>query len=392
MGILKTEWKKFLIAILVFSGIYFMPIGFARFDNAVMEGLGLLNDYARNRLLLGLVPAFFLAGGVATFLNKGAVIKYLGAKAKKAVAYTVASTSGIILACCSCSVLPLFAGIYKRGAGLGPATAFLYAGPAINILAITLTVNVLGINIGIARITGSLLFSVIIGLLMGFIFRNEKSEEINTSETETGQHEKTDIRRNILFFISIIGFMFFIKWNQPQEINGTIWNTIFSFKWISVSVFIITLIVTLALWFKKKDISEWMESAWTFAKMILPLLLYGVFISGFLFGMKGDDGIIPSEWVSKIVGGNSLMSNFLASFVGAFMYFSTLTEIPIIQGLTSNGMGSGPALALLLAGPALSLPNMLVLRKIVGLKKTAVYVSLVIIMATISGFIFGAIF
>jgi uncharacterized membrane protein YraQ (UPF0718 family) len=391
METLKTEWKKMLIVVLVFSGVYFLPLGIARFDNAIKEGLGLLKDYARNKMLLGLVPAFFLAGGVATFLNKAAVIKYLGAKAKKVVAYAVASTSGIILACCSCSVLPLFAGIYKRGAGLGPATAFLYSGPAINILAITLTFNVLGLHIGIGRVTGSLLFSVIIGLLMAFIFRNEKREELN-NDTEAEQQEKTGISRNLMFFLPLIGFMIFSKWAAPQETSGIIWKVFFASKWVVVSVCVVVFFITLVLRFKKNEIADWLEATWNFAKMILPLLLYGVFISGFLFGMQDNKGIIPSEWISKIVGGNSLKSNFLASFVGAFMYFSTLTEIPIIQGLMGNGMGNGPALALLLSGPALSLPNMLVLRKIVGTKKTAVYVSLVVVMATISGLIFGFIF
>jgi uncharacterized membrane protein YraQ (UPF0718 family) len=392
MEFIKSEWKKLFIVIMVFLGLFFLPLGSARFDNSIMQGLGLLKDYARNKLLFGLVPAFFLAGGVATFLNKGAVIKYLGTKAKKTVAYAVASTSGIILACCSCSVLPLFAGIYKRGAGIGPATTFLYSGPAINILAIVLTANVLGLRIGIARVTGSLLFSVTIGLIMAFIFRKENREGITFANTETEQNEKTDINRNIMFFAPLVGLMIFIKWASPQETSGAIWRIIYTYKWIIVSICIIAFFITLASRFRKNDISEWLVAAWGFAKMILPLLLYGVFISGFLFGIPGGEGLIPSEWVSKIVGGNSLKSNFLASFVGSIMYFSTLTEIPIIQGLMGNGMGNGPALALLLSGPALSLPNMLIIRKILGTKKTTVYVGLVVIMATISGLIFGSYF
>lgn len=139
------------------------------------------------------------------------------------------------------------------------------------------------------------------------------------------------------------------------------------------------------------ELGDWFEQSWSFAKQILPLLLIGVLIAGFLLGRPGHEGVIPSEWISAAVGGNSLQANLFASVFGAFMYFATLTEIPILQGLLGNGMGQGPALALLLAGPALSLPNMLVIRSIIGTKKTIIFVSLVVVMSTISGMIFGTI-
>jgi len=391
MEFIKSEWKWITGIIGIFLLFFFLPVGTARFDGSVLEAMALLKWYARQHVLLCLVPAFFIAGGLTVFLNKGAVMKYLGANANKFLAYGIASCSGILLAVCSCTVLPLFAGIYKRGAGLGPATAFLYSGPAISVLAIVLTANVLGAEMGTARAVGAIIFSIAIGIIMETVFKEDKQDVAEKPEISEEKSDNT-ILKNVIFFVSMTGFLIFANWSAPQSGNSAVWALIYSSKWTISSVFIIMLLGTLAAWFKKEEISEWLQSSWEYAKMILPLLFIGVFIAGLLLGGPGSEGLIPSSWVAKAVGGNSVLSNFTASFVGAFMYFATLTEIPIIQGLMHNGMGKGPALALLLAGPALSLPNMLVIRKVLGTKKTAVYISLVVIMATFTGWIYGALF
>jgi uncharacterized membrane protein YraQ (UPF0718 family) len=353
----------------------------------------MLQDYARHHIILCLIPAFFIAGGIAVFLSQNAVLKYFGANAKKWISYSIASISGTILAVCSCTVLPLFAGIYKRGAGLGPAVAFLYSGPAINVLAIILTAKVLGMELGIARAFGAIAFSVIIGLLMHFIFIKEENKRIESNESFKIEQDTSSfpLYKSIVFFALMIGILVFMNWGKAESSFG-IWNIIYSIKWyISAMLFVILLLV-LKSWFTKENIKNWFDSTWGFSKQILPLLLVGVMISGFLLGRPGHESLIPSNWISSLVGGNSLFANFFASFAGALMYFATLTEIPILQGLIGNGMGKGPALALLLAGPALSLPSMLVIRSILGTKKALVYIILVIIMATICGIIYGNIF
>lgn len=426
----KTEWKKLALIAGVFLAFFYLPIGRERFDNAIMESLHLAKWYAREHVLLCLIPAFFIAGAIAVFVSQASVMKYLGAKAKKVVAYSVASVSGTILAVCSCTVLPLFAGIYRMGAGLGPATAFLYSGPAINVLAIALTARVLGAQLGIARAVGAVAFSVIIGLLMHFIFRKEEQEKAAAQMAMPDEEVKRPLWQNGLYFFSMVGILVFANWGKPDA-DGGLWAAIYSAKWIVTALFAAALGVMLVLWFEikwwkvvltalptvilavvfpeqpmvafaaaviglsaftstdKGEAGEWFTSAWGFAKQIMPLLLYGVLIAGALLGRVGHEGLIPSEWVSAAVGGNSLRANFIASFAGAFMYFATLTEVPILQGLIGNGMGQGPALALLLAGPALSLPNMLVIRSVLGTKKTVTFVSLVIVMATLSGMVFG---
>jgi len=388
---IKTESKKFLLIITVFLFIYFLPIGVSRFDSAIMQSLILIKWYAREHVLLCLVPAFFIAGAISVFVSQASVMKYLGAKANKFIAYGVASVSGTILAVCSCTVLPLFAGIYKMGAGLGPACAFLYSGPAINVLAIILTARILGFQLGVARAVGAIVFSVIIGLLMHFIYRKE---EIQKADNAIAMPEDTKSRKlwqNGLYFASMVAVLVFANWAKPITPGGA-WAAVYSVKWIITAVSLVALFVFLILWFSKNDLVQWTDSTWTFSKQILPLLFAGVIAAGFLLGTSSGEGVIPSKWVSAMVGGNSIWANFFASVAGAFMYFATLTEVPIVQGLMSAGMGKGPALALLLAGPALSLPSMIVLRSIMGTQKTVVYVSLVIVMATISGMIFGAFF
>jgi uncharacterized membrane protein YraQ (UPF0718 family) len=387
------EWKKFILILLIFLFCFYLPIENPRFSNAVFESLALVKWYAREHVLLCLVPAFFIAGAISVFVSQASVMKYFGANANKILSYSVASVSGTILAVCSCTVLPLFSSIYTRGAGLGPAIAFLYSGPAINVLAIILTARILGWQIGLARAIGAVLFSVVIGLLMHFIFLKEEKERQSTGDFNIAIEvdKSRPLWKDVFYFFSLIAILVFANWGKPLQSGSSIWNIIYSSKWVITCFFLITLIYMLIKWFKKEELTDWVYSTWGFAKQILPLLLIGVAISGFLLGRVGHEGIIPSRFVSGLVGGNSLFANFFSSVVAAFMYFATLTEVPILQGLIGSGMGKGPALALLLAGPALSLPSMLVIRSVIGTKKTVVYVSLVIIMATICGMIFGTI-
>lgn len=429
----KSEYKKLVAILAVFLGCYFLPIGYGRFENAIIESLALVKWYAREHVVLCLVPAFFIAGAISVFVSQASVMKYLGAKANKFLAYGVASISGTILAVCSCTVLPLFAGIYKMGAGLGPATTFLYSGPAINILAIVLTARILGLEMGIARAVGAIIFSIVIGLSMHFIYRKEEIAKANNSPVMPEEKQKRNLLQNGIYFASMVGILVFANWGKPQAEAG-IWAAIYSAKWVVTSGFGLALGLILVIWFQikwykiliaaaptaglalifpdrpmiafvagviglstitsteKNETQEWFAASWGFAKQILPLLLFGVIVAGILLGRPGEEGLIPSEWVAAAVGGNSLWANLFASVAGAFMYFATLTEVPILQGLIGAGMGKGPALALLLAGPALSLPSMLVIRSVMGVQKTIVFISLVIVMATISGMVFGSIF
>ena len=417
----------------VFVFLFYLPVGIPRFDNALKEGLQLTKWYAQEHVLLCLVPALFIAGGISVFVNQASVMRYLGPKANKILAYGVASVAGTILAVCSCTVLPLFGGIWMRGAGLGPATAFLYSGPAINVLAIVMTARILGVELGVARTVGAVLFSVFVGLAMHLVFKREEQEKANAAALMPEVEATRPLWQNILFFASMVGVLVFANWSKPVE-QGGLWAFLFAWKWPVAGAFAIVMAVSLGLWFgfhwrglaltalpvavlsfivpneplipfilgcaglvilcakHPGEGREWLDATWTLAKQIFPLLIGGVFISGILLGRPGYEALISSEWISQSVGGNSIQANFFSSVVGAFMYFATLTEVPILQGLIGSGMGKGPALALLLAGPALSLPSMLVLHSIMGAKKTITYVSLVIVMATLSGLIYGALF
>ncbi len=384
------EQKKFLLMVVVFLGCFYLPVEVLPFRNPVFEAIALVRWYAREHVLLCLLPAFFIAGAISVFISQASVIKYFGAKANKFLAYTAASVSGTILAVCSCTVLPLFSGIYKRGAGLGPAVAFLYSGPAINVLAIIMTARILGWQLGLARTIGAVLFSIVVGLLMHLIFLKEERERIANGDFKlTGERQSRSLGKTALYFFSMAAILVFANWARPQVQDTGLWVFIFKIKWILTALFLISLVFMLISWFKKDELQEWTRAAWGFAKQIMPLLLAGVVVAGLLLGRPGHEGLIPSWIIEKAVGSNSLLSNFFASVVGAFMYFATLTEVPILQGLIGAGMGKGPALALLLAGPALSLPNMLVIRGVIGTRKTVVYVSLVVVMATISGILFG---
>jgi len=430
----KEQYKSFLWILGFFLFAYFMPIEKESFSTAILSAFDLAKWYAQEHVLLCLVPAFFIAGVIAVFISQASVVKYFGAKAKKWKAYLVAAGSGTILAVCSCTVLPLFSSIHKRGAGLGPAIAFLYSGPAINILAIILTARILGLELGIARVIGAVSFSVVIGLIMEFIYRKEEKEKADLQLAMPDVEEARPFWQTALHFFILIGILVYVNWGKPDTTEG-FWYFMFANKWFITSIFaigfafsmiyiikvkkiyvilgtiaviissiffyhnpIIPFIVgviatTISLTFSEDEPNQWLGETWGFAKQIMPLLAAGVLVAGFLLGSSnGKPGIIPNEWIANLVGGNSLFSNFFASITGAFMYFATLTEIPILQGLINSGMGKGPALALLLAGPALSLPNMLVIRGVIGTQKTVVYVSLVVIMATITGLIYGAIF
>lgn len=386
-----TESQKLVLIIAVFLVLYFAPLDSIRMQGAILEGFHMLREYAREHVLFCLVPAFFIAGAMQNFVSQKSVMRYLGKGARQWVAYAVASVSGAILAVCSCTVLPLFMGIYKRGAGLGPASAFLYSGPAINVLAIIMTARILGWQIGLARAIGAIVFSIVIGLLMARIFRAEEAERQKGFEMLPDESLQRTIAQTSAYFAVLILILVFAAWARPPDHRGFFY-TVFTIKWHLVFILLGVLAYMLKNWFAKEELSEWVWSSWDFAKRILPLLFGGVLIAGILMGRPGTDaGLIPSEYVARVVGGNSMESNFVASILGAFMYFATLTEIPIIQGLVGSGMGQGPALALLLAGPALSLPSMIVINSTLGFKKTVAFASLVVIMATISGMLFGLI-
>jgi hypothetical protein len=385
------ELKTFLLIAAVFLIVYFAPVDSPRVQSAILEAFYMVQEYARQHVLFCLVPAFFIAGAMQNFISTKSVMRYLGKGAKQWLAYAVASVSGSILAVCSCTVLPLFMGIYKKGAGLGPASAFLYSGPAINVLAIIMTARVLGWKLGLARAIGAIVFSVVIGLLMAFIFRGEEAERQKGLSSAPDDAVGRSLGQTAAYFAVLVGLLVFAAWGRPPEPIGFFY-AVFNLKWMIVLGLLIILAYQLYAWFKRDELGSWIDSTWEFAKKTLPLLLGGVAVAGLLMGRPGtDSGLIPSAYISGLVGGNSIWANFFASITGAFMYFATLTEVPILQGLLGSGMGQGPALALLLAGPALSLPSMIVIGRTLGLKKTAAFVLLVVVMATISGMIFGAI-
>ena len=391
-----SEKKKLGLIVAVFAAAWWLPIESPRMQGALLEAFAMLKDYAREHVLLCLVPAFFIAGGISVFVSQASVMKYLGAQASKLVAYPVAAVAGTILAVCSCTVLPLFSGIHRRGAGLGPASAFLYSGPAINVLAIVLTARVLGFELGVARAVAAILFSIVIGLAMHFIFRKEEASRASATAAAVMPEAPAPTRalwQDGLYFASMVGVLVFANWGRPAAGDEqSLWALLYSAKWPVTAVLGVGLAGMIAGWFKRDELSEWTSSTWTFAKQILPLLFAGVLVAGLLFGRPGHEGLIPSEWVARLVGGNSLRANLCAGFVGAFMYIATLTEVPILQGLIGSGMGKGPALALLLSGPALSLPSMLVIRSVLGTKKTVTYVALVIALSTAAGMAYGALF
>ncbi len=387
-----SEKKNRVLTLLtgVFLATYFIPFSNDRVSAALQESFLMLAEYAREHVLLCLVPAFFIAGAVMVFLNQQAVIRYLGPDAPKPLAYGVASVSGTILAVCSCTVLPLFKGIYRKGAGIGPAVAFLYSGPAINILAIVLTAKVLGLQLGVARAAGAIVFSILIGLSMHLIYRREDAARVTNKAmfSYEAENEGRTLGQNALYMLSMIGILVFINW-APAGGAMPVWDFIYQSRYLITAVFAAALVFMLIRWFQRSELTEWVTATRDFAVQILPLLFGGVMVAGFLLGRPGHMAIIPEAWISALVGGNSIGANLAAAVIGALMYFATLTEVPIMQGLIGAGMGSGPALALLLAGPSLSLPNLLVIGSELGAKKTLTYASLVVLFSTIVGMLYG---
>jgi len=386
------ERTKLFYLIGLYLMAYFIPWSHPVIRRSGLEAFLMLQEYAREHVLTCLVPAFFIAGAIAVFVSQASVLKYFGAQAGKILSYSVASISGTILAVCSCTVLPLFAGIYTRGAGIGPATAFLYSGPAINVLAITLTAKILGWQLGLARAIGAVLFAVITGLLMAFIFRKDDAARTAgqiyvPDEEDSGR----TLFQDGIYLLTMVLILVFAAFAKPAAGSTGLWPAIFAAKWYITVILLVVLAWMVKAWFKKEERASWVESTWGFMKQIFPLLFGGVIVAGFLLGRPGHPALIPEQYIQTLVGGNSLWSNLFASVAGAFMYFATLTEVPILQGLIGSGMGKGPALALLLAGPALSLPNMLVIGGIMGAKKTFVFCSIIIVLSTFAGMIYGTI-
>ncbi len=386
---MKERWKLLLV-ILVFVACYYIPWSSPIIRKSGLEAFMMLQEYARKHVLTCLIPAFFIAGAIAVFVSQASVLKYFGATAKKILSYSVASVSGTVLAVCSCTVLPLFAGIYTRGAGIGPATAFLYSGPAINVLAIVLTARILGWELGLARAIGAVVFAVITGLLMAFIFRKDDAArakgEMFLPEDE-GQGRT--LAQDALFMLTMVLILIFAAFAKPAEGASGLWPAIFAAKWYITGALLIVLGFMLKGWFVKEERVTWVQSTWGFMKQIFPLLGAGVLVAGFMLGRPGHSALIPEHYIQSLVGGNSIWANLFASISGALMYFATLTEVPILQGLLGAGMGKGPALSLLLAGPALSLPNMLVIGGVMGVKKTAVFCGIIVVLSTIAGMGYG---
>jgi uncharacterized membrane protein YraQ (UPF0718 family) len=433
---MKRELKIFAALAGIFLAAYFLPLSNPKIQDAIGESFRLLQWYARNHTLPCIVPALFIAGAIITFLSQSSVMRYLGPKANPILAYGVASVSGCVLAVCSCSVLPMFAGIYQLGAGLGPASAFLYSGPAINVLAIFLSARVLGLPLGVARAVGAVVFSVAIGLLMAVIFRKaERAKAEAALQMPESEKPRRHIGKTALYLGCMIMFLIFSDWFNPGNVtvttadgrtfNAVVLNetkdavrfqleqdlgdlkagdkitlskpdiartvdreswvmTVYHIRWYLAGLCALAVLLMTWRWFEKDEIRTWLHNTWDFAKLLVPLLYGGVFIVGFV------SVLLPEKQVAQWVGDNSLRSNLVASVIGAFWYFATLTEIPITQALMKLGMHNGPVMALLLAGPALSLPSILVIRKFMGNVKTTVFVILVVVMSTIVGMFFGA--
>ena len=301
------ERTKLLLMLSAFAGAYFLPVENARVQSAFLEGFFLLKDYARQHVLLCLVPAFFIAGAIGQFVRQGAVLRYLGAKAPRPVAYGVASVSGSILAVCSCTVLPLFAGIYRRGAGLGPATAFLYSGPAINVLAMILTARVLGLELGVARAVGAVGFAVVVGLIMAALFRREEEERQRSRPDPFAAAEGDPVRRpwqDALFLAAMIAVLVFANWGAPTRAVG-LFAAIHRAHWPLTAAALVALLAMMRRWYEKEELAQWVQGTWGFAKQITPLLLVGIVVSGWLMGRPGHDtGLLPSSWIASSVGGN----------------------------------------------------------------------------------------
>jgi len=384
------ERTKLVLIVLIFLACYYIPWSNTTIRQSGLEAFMMLQEYAREHVLTCLIPAFFIAGAIAVFVSQASVLKYFGATAKKILSYSVASVSGTVLAVCSCTVLPLFAGIYSRGAGIGPATAFLYSGPAINVLAIVLTARILGWELGLARAIGAIIFAVLTGLLMAFFFRKDDAARATGQMYLPDEDKKgRTLLQDTLYMLTMVLILIFAAFARTATGSTGLWSAIFAAKWYITIGLLIVLGIMLKSWFTRDECVNWVESTWGFMKQIFPLLGAGVLVAGFMLGRPGHPALIPEHYIEYLVGGNSVWANLFASISGALMYFATLTEVPILQGLIGAGMGKGPALSLLLAGPALSLPNMLVIGGVMGLKKTAAFCIIIVILSTIAGMSYG---
>ncbi|MFO7802712.1 MAG: permease [Desulfovermiculus sp.] len=385
------ERYKLLLLIAFFLVAYYVPWNHEVIRQAGLEAFMMLREYAREHVLTCLIPAFFIAGAIAVFVSQASVIKYFGAQANKFLSYSVASVSGTILAVCSCTVLPLFAGIYSRGAGIGPATAFLYSGPAINVLAIVFTARVLGWQLGLARAIGAIFFAAVIGLCMHFIFRkDDEQRQAGQMYLPEDEEKGRSLFQESLYMLVLVLILIFAAFAKPAQNAATLWQTIFQIKWFVTAGLLIVLGFMLKSWFQREELGEWVDSTWGFMKQIFPLLFAGVLFAGFFLGRPGETALIPERFIADLVGGNSLQANVIAALASALMYFATLTEVPILQGLLGSGMGQGPALTMLLAGPALSLPNLIVIGSVMGWKKTGTFAGLIVVLSTIVGMSYGA--
>lgn len=383
---LSDEIKRLIYLLGAFALLFLYPLNNADTTAALLEGFFMLQEYVREHTLTCLVPALFIAGAVAAFVSQAAIIKYFAGGVSSWISYSVASVSGTMLAVCSCTVLPLFSSIYRRGAGMGPAIAFLYSGPAINVLAIILTARILGWELGAVRFVVSIFFAASIGWIMQLLFPSREGSAV----TIQGGRERP-LWQDLALFLSLIGFLIAATWSEPKEF-GTFYSLVYSIKWPLAAGFLGLVLLSSMIFFRSDERKTWLEETWSFTKLIVPYLFIGVFVAGWLLGRPGTGaGLIPAHYIEGLVGGDSLRACLFASLSGALMYFATLTEIPILQGLLGAGMGKGPALSLLLAGPAISLPSLLALRSIMGWKKTLVYALLVIAFSTMAGYIYGAV-
>ncbi len=390
----QTKENRYLLGMaVVFLALYLIPFEATRVTAGVHEAFALVHYYARNHVLYSLVPAFFIAGAISMFLDKQSVIRYLGPDARPLTAYGVASVSGAVLSVCSCTVLPLFKGIYRKGAGIGPAVAFLFSGPAVNVLAIILTAQVLGPGLGIARAVGAVLFAVVIGLLMHLIYRKEDAARQTNAAMfggpGTDDAERRPAWKSVVFVGAMVGILLFVNWRSSGGASAA-WDALFQVRYAIAGVCALVLAYAMMRWYRRRELYDWVRASRDFAVQILPLLLGGIFIAGFFLGRPGEQALIPEQWIATLVGNNSVGNIAFASVAGALMYFATLTEVPIIQGLIGAGMADGPALALLLGGPSMSLPSLLVIHSELGFRKTLVYVLLVVTMATIAGLGYAA--
>jgi uncharacterized membrane protein YraQ (UPF0718 family) len=378
-----TRWKQAAWLVGIFLLAYYLPLGNPKVEHAILEAFRLLQWYAVNHTLSCVVPAMFIAGAIATFMSQASVMRHLGPKANRMVAYGVASVSGIVLAVCSCSVLPMFAGIYAMGAGLGPASAFLYSGPAINVMAVFLSARVLGLDLGVGRAVGAIVFAVVIGLLMAVVFRRGEEQRVEAAQIPEDMPSGRPLWKTTLYFLCMVLFLVFSDWFETKDGAPSFSQSVHDVKWYLAGIMGLLVLLMVWRWFSRDEVKEWMQATWDYSLMIIPLLFGGVFVTGFI------GGLIPEEAVATVVGGNGLVSCVIASFTGMIWYFATLTEIPIVELLMRLGMGRGPALSLLLAGPALSLPSILVIHRVIGGARTTVFCVLTVLMSTLVGVLFG---